>query len=69
MIEFHKLIRTFVLVIHCAVEDSIDIRENFLEIVSKVGFVRIPSIRKVNSLTVDIHLNINKMIAKFCLHM
>ena len=67
--RFHNFIRKFFVVVPVAMQNSLVIRDGSLEVVRNVRLVRIQSIRVVNLLIVDIHLNIGKKLgAKRCLH-
>ena len=57
---FHKFIRKFFKVVALAVENSLVFREGPLEIVGNVRMVSVQSIRVVDLLIVDVHLNMWK---------
>ena len=56
--RFHNFIRNVFVVVRLAVQNSLVFRDGSLELVGKVRFVRIQSIRVVNLLIADVHFNI-----------
>ena len=57
--RFHTFIRKFVIVAPLAKQNSLVFKDG-IEVVGNLRFVRIQSIRVVNLLIVDVHLNIGK---------
>ena len=66
---FHNLIKKFFVLSPPAVQNSLVIRDDFLEVSGIVRVVRIESVRIVDLVSVDVHVNIGKKLVNNVVYM